>query len=396
MVKRRDIEPEIFPFYDYKRYNMSLAVQKGNYLFISGHTASEYDQEIKKMVCKGNMSEQAEVCYQKIKLLVKAGGGNISDVVKLIEYIAPIGISEYHTVDEVKHRYFGDDLPAVSPIGVHNLLRPGAFMEVEALAVLGSDKQVLNTEPLVPGRLATPKAITKGNLLFIAGQYGTDCDGKIAGKGDIAAQTEQAYRNINYLLERLGATFNDVVKINDYITAAGVARYEDSRKVRARYFRDGYPAVTEAVVERLPLEDALIEIDCIAVLGGKKKTYDIDGNPFAEACSPIVKKGNLVFFSSLASIDMKTGMLVEGDVVAQMNQLCANADKLLGTAEIGWKDVLKTVDYIAPEGGVNYRDTASIRRQYFGEALPASTGVFMNQLLRAGSLVQVDFVAVAD
>ena len=58
VATRKEIEPKVFPFYDYKRYNLSLAVQKGDYLFISGHTASEYDPEAKKMACKGNMAEQ--------------------------------------------------------------------------------------------------------------------------------------------------------------------------------------------------------------------------------------------------------------------------------------------------------------------------------------------------
>jgi len=396
VAARKDIEPEVFPFYDYKRYNLSMAVQKGDYLFISGHTASEYDPENKKMVCKGNMAEQAGVSYQKIKLLVEAAGGSMGDVVKLTEYIAPAGIGEYQTVDEVKGKYFGDKLPSVSPIGVHNLLRPGAFMEVEAVAVLSRDKQAFNPEPLSPGRIATPKAVKKGDLLFIAGQYGKDSDGKIVGEGDILTQTEEAYRNINSLLAKAGATFADVVKITDYITPAGVARHEDSRKVRARYFRDGYPAVTEVVVEKLLPEGALIQVDCIAVMGGKKKTYDTASNLFPEACSPMVKKGNLIFLSSLAGINMETGKRVEGNVIAQMNQLFTNADKMLNIAGAAWEDVLKTVDFIAPEGGMNYRDTANARRQYFGEALPASTGVFMNRLLRAGSLIQVDFVAVAD
>ncbi|MFC1929950.1 RidA family protein [Chloroflexota bacterium] len=151
------------------------------------------------------------------------------------------------------------------------------------------------------------------------------------------------------------------------------------------------------MVTKLLLEGALIEVDCIAVLGGKKETHDFDSSLFPRTvCSPIVKKGNLIFISGLAGINVETNQLVGDDVVTQMSQIFMSADKMLNAAGVGWKDVLKTVDFIAPEGRINYRDTANVRRQYFGETLPASTGVFMNQLLRAGFLIQVDFVAVAD
>ena len=395
MAVRKGIQPEVFPFYDYRRQSLSLAVQKGDYLFVSGHTASEYDSETKKMVCKGNMAEQARVSYQKIKLLLETAGGTLDDVIKLTEYIAPIGIGDYPVVDEVKRQYFGNNLPVISPIGVHNLLRPGAFMEVEAVAVLGKDKHRLDAEPLNSERLAAPKAVRTGDLLFIAGQCGKDDKtGRIIGEGDVVAQAEQTYRNIKATLEKAGATFADVVKIIDYITPAGLTKYEKSRKIRAEYFDDGYPAVTELVVEKLLTEDALIEVDCIAVLGGKKEIYDFDRNLFPQTlCSPMVKKGNLIFFSSLVGFNTETRRLIAGDVVAQMNQLYKNAGKMLIAADISWKDVLKTVDYIAPEGGMNYRNTANVRRQYFGDNLPASTGIFMNRL-KADSLVQVDFVAV--
>jgi len=63
MGQRKVIEPEEWPWYDHKRYSFCMAARKGDYLFLSGNTASEFDPVTKKMVCKGDIIAQAGVNY---------------------------------------------------------------------------------------------------------------------------------------------------------------------------------------------------------------------------------------------------------------------------------------------------------------------------------------------
>lgn len=104
-----------------------------------------------------------------------------------------------------------------------------------------------------------------GKTLFIGGQNGFLRDGSLAGR-DLAAQTEQAYRNILAILEAVGASQKNVVKQTIY-----VAKGQNIRDgfVAAQKAWGNFPtAITVATVESLgsPGAGVLIEIDAIAVI----------------------------------------------------------------------------------------------------------------------------------
>jgi len=108
-------------------------------------------------------------------------------------------------------------------------------------------------------------AVKKGNLLFISGMTSVDPKtGQIVGKGDIVAQTRFIFQKMEEVLRAAGASFADVVKTVDYITTTD--NYKETSRIRQEYFKNGFPAATGVVVNKLLRKDALIEIDAIAVL----------------------------------------------------------------------------------------------------------------------------------
>src|SRR5688500_8375535 len=72
--------------------------------------------------------------------------------------------------------------------------------------------------------------------MYIAGQVAFDQARQVVGVGDMAAQTEQVFRNLQAALAASGATFADVVKMTTYVTDMGQAPV--IRAARARYFGD--------------------------------------------------------------------------------------------------------------------------------------------------------------
>ncbi len=109
-------------------------------------------------------------------------------------------------------------------------------------------------------------AVRKGNLLFISGQTGVDYEtGKVVGERDVVGQTRQAYENIRAILEKAGMTFDNVVKITDYITPDGLKNYKATADVRREYLKKDFPASTGVVINRLVRSDFLIEIDVVAM-----------------------------------------------------------------------------------------------------------------------------------
>lgn len=123
----------------------------------------------------------------------------------------------------------------------------------------------------IPGRPAPrgfSPAIKAGNTLYISGQVGVDENRNLA-KGDVVAQAEQAYKNIQAVLEAAGCSFDNLVKLNTYLTRVDdVPIYFDKvREVRMRFFTgDDVPAATLVVVSALANPDLLIEVEGIAVL----------------------------------------------------------------------------------------------------------------------------------
>jgi enamine deaminase RidA (YjgF/YER057c/UK114 family) len=125
------------------------------------------------------------------------------------------------------------------------------------------------TLPKSPGYSYVVEATGPNRVIFLAGQLGLNAEGKMAGApGDFAAQAEQAVKNLKFALADAGATINDVVKINSYLT--DMSHLPLYRDVRNRHFNMmAPPASTTVQISRLALPDALFEIEAIAVLPAK-------------------------------------------------------------------------------------------------------------------------------
>ena len=144
------------------------------------------------------------------------------------------------------------------------VLLPLLFMLVPMMAFA----QVKRTNPPT---LSAPTGYTHivevtgpNKTIYISGQIAYDKDGKLVGAGDMQAQAEQVFKNLEAALTAAGAKFSDVVKMNSYIT--DMSRIQAVRDVRARYFKDSLPASTFVQVAGLVRPDLLLEIEVVAVL----------------------------------------------------------------------------------------------------------------------------------
>ena len=102
------------------------------------------------------------------------------------------------------------------------------------------------------------------NLLFISGQVAVNPQDEIVGKGDIRAQAEQAFANLQTVLSAAGLTIRDVVKLTTLCTErSGIPAI---REVRQRVFGGHTPASTLMIVAGLASPDLLVEIEAIAAV----------------------------------------------------------------------------------------------------------------------------------
>jgi 2-iminobutanoate/2-iminopropanoate deaminase len=391
MSTRKVIEPKEWPWYDYKRYSFCMAAQKGNWLFLSGNTASEFDPDTKKMVFKQGLMEQTAVNYDKIKVVVESAGGTMADIVKVTDYIVPREAENYSELERVRANYFNQGAyPAGTSLVVDRLLRGKSLLETECVAVLGdSSMNIINPGWADHSEADYSPAVQKEDLLFISGQVGIDHNTGSLTSTKMLDQAEQAYLNVEALLHAAGASFKDVVSTTHYIAPEGCSQYSDGENVRARFFKDTYSAHNAVVVHQNVPKEALIKVDCVAVLGNtEKKMYDFGIDNYKRLTyRPVVQKGKLVCLSGVTGTELATGNPVDGDTLVQMRRALENAQKMLAEAGMGWDDVMMVVDFVVPEALQLYPQTADIRREIFKSALPPSTGVVQNGIVGGEGLV---------
>ena len=131
------------------------------------------------------------------------------------------------------------------------------------------NKNLISPQSLPPPSGYTPGVLTSGGrLLFLAGQIGMDAAGVMADPGDMLGQFRQCLANLQVVVEAAGGAMTDIVKLTFYVTdkAAYRAQLAPMGEVYRAVFGKYFPAVTLVEVRSLYDDQALIEIDGIAVL----------------------------------------------------------------------------------------------------------------------------------
>lgn len=125
----------------------------------------------------------------------------------------------------------------------------------------------LNPDGLGPAR-GFSHVTRAGDRVWVAGQIGCDGTGRVVSPGDLGAQFGRAIGNVGTALAAAGCGPADVVKITYFVT--DVPAYRAARKEIGSAYRDvfgrHYPATTLVGVAALFDPDALVEIECEAIV----------------------------------------------------------------------------------------------------------------------------------
>jgi reactive intermediate/imine deaminase len=126
------------------------------------------------------------------------------------------------------------------------------------------------TRFLNPDALAPPAGYSHvveasaGRLVYISGQLPLDPNGELVGAGEIAAQTRQVFENLSAALTAVGASWSEVVKLSYFLLDVG--HVQSVRAIRDEYVDTARPPASTLVeVRRLVRDEALIEVEAIAV-----------------------------------------------------------------------------------------------------------------------------------
>lgn len=108
------------------------------------------------------------------------------------------------------------------------------------------------------------RAVKAGNIIEVSGTISVNDNNELVGKDDPYLQTIFILEKIQKVLERAGASLNDVIRTRMFVTDIG--RWEEYGKAHGEFFKDIKPATSMIEVSGLIGPDYLVEIEATAIL----------------------------------------------------------------------------------------------------------------------------------
>ena len=110
------------------------------------------------------------------------------------------------------------------------------------------------------------QAVRVGDTVYLSGQIPLDPDTMELIDGDIDDQVRRVFDNLRAVAEAAGATLDDVVKLNVYLT--DMSYFANVNSIMAEYLTQPYPARAAIGISSLP-KSAVVEMDGVVILTSK-------------------------------------------------------------------------------------------------------------------------------
>jgi enamine deaminase RidA (YjgF/YER057c/UK114 family) len=141
------------------------------------------------------------------------------------------------------------------------LAAAGLSVSLLAMQTRKMNKQFLNVDGKKPPGYTHVVKSPPGTMVFISGQGGAAADGKMPS--DFSSQARNTFENLKKCLALAGASFNDVVKINYFVT--DLANTTELRRVRSGYLNMDQPPASTLVQSGLGT-GLLLEVELVAII----------------------------------------------------------------------------------------------------------------------------------
>ena len=108
-----------------------------------------------------------------------------------------------------------------------------------------------------------------GRTFYVAGQVAYNKDRKLLGGSDVVAQTRAVLQNLGHRLAAVGARPQDVVKITTYVVGYDREKHlmPMVEELNAFFGADHLPANTLIGIDKLAVDELLVEIEAVAHVG---------------------------------------------------------------------------------------------------------------------------------
>ena len=124
------------PIYPYdgwpEQFTFSPAVRVGNFVFLSGTTATDDQGHI---VGPGDIVLQTRQIFHKFARILQRVGGSLANIVETTDFV--LSLEDYKKTAQVRRELLqGPPWPAATGIVVSGLIRKDALIEIKGIAAL--------------------------------------------------------------------------------------------------------------------------------------------------------------------------------------------------------------------------------------------------------------------
>lgn len=389
-------QKRVFPGVSAPGSRSALVVEKGGLVWVSAISPrlSPHDAPGPDIVA------QTQDIFAQLDAALRWAGASRQDVVKTVDYIVPAALPTYRSTAEVRRAYFGEHFPAATGVVMEALPIPNALICVEAVACIipGVRRATVPTDEH-SRRLTFRAGVEKGGVAWFSGTTGRrrDSSGGEVYPPDLMEQAAAIYEKHQQALEELGFSFTQVVKTVDYLTADALPNYRATAGVRRHYLGKAFPASTGVVVHRLLRQEALLEVDMVAVKGHREEVNPGWDRYRELTFSPGVLVEGFLFLSGMGAIHPKSNEVVGvGNLAVQAEQCYTLVAMVVEEAGGSLEDVVKVVEYLTPSALGERELLEEVRRQFLPDGGYALSQPVVQRLLRPEMLLEVEAVAVLD
>jgi reactive intermediate/imine deaminase len=363
----------------------------------------------------GGVQEQANQCLTNLSAVLESIGQTMDDVIRITIFCRDI--ADLEAIGAVYRGFFGEYLPTRTAVAVADLPL-GALVQIEALASYGLGtipgapqagdlvKVARNTAQAPQGPLCT-QTVAFSHYNNLSAQLPIDPKTGRLVEGGAKEQAAQCLANVKAILESIDVPFDDIVKVNVFLT--DLADLDCVDEVYSTFFPDsaiartaGYvPARTVVAASGLPL-GASVQIETVVSHGDGTPPQAVedrhglivepnntDAAPKDRLSTQTVAFSHYNNISAQLPIDARTGQVVAGGAKEQAAQCLANLQAIVESIGHSLDDVVKVNLFLA-----DLADSAAVDEAYlayFPGGVPARRTVGVAALPQ-GVSIQIDAV----
>ena len=388
--------------------NHSHGVRCGNYAFTGGQASLDRDGNL---LYQNNLDQQCNTVIGYLDNVLLELGCTKKDLVRVVVYFVGDHSAERSILNAISNWLDGQCRPVINTILLPALCYPDMLLEVEGVAMRHSNGDYLPRKETIHPELPClahgfSHIVQCEDSIFLSDLSSLTASGEVQYPDDIIAQTTVMMDALQTALRSIGASLNDVSKLNVFYIGDGTAEnWEVPARIRADCFENPGPAATGITVPSMAIEGLMTKLAVTAMRNSDgtitKKSFSWPQGHWNWTTSLPYQHGNqsngLIHLGGQVALDSHANVLHRGDIVKQTEIALENIVSVLAEINATLKDVVKvTTFYVGTASAEALHKNLQIRSATFGYPGPATSGIPVPCLVYPDMLIEIEVIAVVD